>query len=154
MAADIKNAYLQDPSSETHYVICGAEFCLDSIGKVSLNCRDLYEGKSSGADFWKQLRSCMMHLGFTSCNADPDICMREYQKYYGTPVWEYVLIYVDDALIISNRGEDVIRKEFGKYFYAKDGYIEPPSIYLGNKVSKVTIENGVGAWSFSSPQYV
>ena len=26
MAADVQNAYLQAPSSEKHYVICGAEF--------------------------------------------------------------------------------------------------------------------------------
>ena len=32
--------------------------------------------------------------------------------------------------------------------------IAPPNIYLGNKVSKVTLENGVKCWSFSSAQYV
>ena len=33
MAADIKNAYLQAPSSKKHYVICGAEFGLENVGK-------------------------------------------------------------------------------------------------------------------------
>ena len=83
-AAGIKNGYLQDQSSETHYVICGAEFGLENIGKVSLICCALYGGKSSGADFWKHLWSCMTHIGFTSCKADPDICMKESQKYDGT----------------------------------------------------------------------
>ena len=32
--------------------------------------------------------------------------------------------------------------------------IGPLSIYLGNKVSLVTLENGVKAYSFSSSQYV
>lgn len=27
-AVDIKNAYIQDPSSEKHYIICGLEFKL------------------------------------------------------------------------------------------------------------------------------
>ena len=36
----------------------------------------------------------------------------------------------------------------------KKGSIGPPNIYLGNKVSKVTLENGVKCWSFSSAQYV
>jgi hypothetical protein len=36
MAADIKNAYLQTPLSEKHYVICGAEFGLENAGKVTL----------------------------------------------------------------------------------------------------------------------
>ena len=29
-----------------------------------------------------------------------------------------------------------------------------PTLYLGNKVSKVELQNGVSAWSFSSSQYV
>ena len=82
MAADIKNAYLQAPSSEKHYIICGAEFGLENIGKVGLIRRALYGGKSSGADFWKHLRSCMKHLKFNSCKADPDIWMREAQSNY------------------------------------------------------------------------
>ena len=154
VAADIKNAYLQAPSSEKHYVICGAEFGLEHVGKVALIRRALYGGKSSGADFWKHLRSCMAHLGFTSCKADPDIWMREGKKDDGSAYWEYVLLYVDDALCISNNAENVLRNEIGKYFVMKPGSIGPPKIYLGNKVSKVTLDNGVDAWSFSSSQYV
>ena len=30
----------------------------------------------------------------------------------------------------------------------------PPDIYLGNKISKVTLESGVTAWAFSSSHYV
>ena len=148
--ADIKNAYIQNPSLETHYVIYSAELGLDKIGKVALICSALYGGKLSGADFWKHLWICMMHLGFTSCKADHDICIRESHKYHGTPVLGYFLFYVEDALVISNRGEDVIGKEIGKYFRIKDSSIRPPSIYLGNDVSKVTLENGFEAWYFSS----
>ena len=36
----------------------------------------------------------------------------------------------------------------------KKGSIGPPNLYLGNKVSKVTIENGVKCWSFSSARYI
>ena len=75
-AGDIKNAYVQASSSEKHNVICGAEFGLEHVGKVALIRQALYSGKCSGADFcWKHLRSCMAHLGFTSCKADPDIWM-------------------------------------------------------------------------------
>jgi len=135
-------------------VICGHEFGLEHIGKVALICRALYGGKSSGADFWKHLRSCMTHLGFHSCKADPDIWMRAAQKDDGSAYWEYELLYVDDALCISMSAEHILRKEIGMYFYVKEGSVGPPSIYLGNKVSKVTLDNGVEAWSFSSSQYV
>jgi len=50
--------------------------------------------------------------------------------------------------------ENILRKEIGKYFYVKEGSVGPPSIYLGNKVSKVTLNNGQEACSFSSSQYV
>ena len=43
LAADIHNAYLKAPSSQKHYVICGAEFGLENVGKVALIRRSLYE---------------------------------------------------------------------------------------------------------------
>lgn len=153
-ACDIKNAYLQAPSSEKHYIICGIEFGLEHVGKVALIRRALYGGKSSGADFWKHLRSCMNHLGFKSCRGDPDIWMRPAQKDDGSTYWEYVLLYVDDALVISQRADSIVRTEIGKYFYVKESSIGPPELYLGSKVSKVTLENGVKAWAFCSSQYV
>ena len=70
------------------------------------------------------------------------------------PSGNMYFLNVDDALVISNRGEYVIRKEIETYFYVKDGSIGPPSIYLGNKDYKITLENGVETWSFSSAQYV
>jgi len=36
----------------------------------------------------------------------------------------------------------------------KEESIGKPNIYLGNKVSKVTLENGVHAWAFSSARYI
>ena len=152
--ADIKNAYLQAPSSEKHYIICGTEFGVEIFGKRALIRRALYGGKSSGSDFWKHLRSCMLHLNFKSCKADPDIWMRPAQTDDGFFYWEYVLLYVDDVLCISLRPEEIIRNEIGKYFHLKEESIGKPNIYLGNKVRMVTMENGVHAWSFSSSQYV
>ena len=75
-AADIRNAYLQAPSSQKDYVICGPEFGLENVGKVALIHRALYGGKSAGKDFRNHLRSCMRHLDFVSCPADPDVWMR------------------------------------------------------------------------------
>ena len=62
--ADICNAYLQAPSSHKAYVVCGAEFGIENIGKVALIHRALYGGKSAGRDFRNHLRSCMHHLDF------------------------------------------------------------------------------------------
>jgi hypothetical protein len=68
-AADIRNAYLQAPSSCKDYIVCGPEFGIENVGKVALIHRALYGGKSPGRDFRNHLCSCMRHLGFVSCPA-------------------------------------------------------------------------------------
>jgi hypothetical protein len=153
-AADIRNAYLQAPSSQKDYIICGPEFGLENVGKKALITRALYGGKAAGKDFRNHLRSCMRHLDFTSCLADPDVWMRQALKPDGSEYWEYVLIYTDDVLVISTNGEKLLREGIGKYFELKEESIGPPKIYLGGSMRQVELENGVKAWAFSSSQYV
>ena len=153
-AADIQNAYIQAPSSRKDYITCGPEFGLENVGKAALIRRAQYGGKSAGRDFRNHLRSCMDHLGFKSCRADPDVWMRPATKKDGSQYWEYVLLYVDDCLVISEKGESVLRNEIGKYFTLKQNSIGPPDIYLGGKMSKVRLENGLYAWAFGSSQYI
>lgn len=153
-AADIRNAYLQAPSSSKDYVVCGPEFGLENVGRVALIHRALYGGKSAGADFRNHLRSCMRHLGFASCPADPDVWMRPAKKADGSEHYEYILLYTDDALCVAEMPEKVLRRELGRYFELKEESIGPPKIYLGGHVRKVQLENGVSCWAFSSSQYV
>ena len=153
-AADIQNAYLQAPSSEKYYIICGAEFGLENVGKRALIRRALYGGKSAGRDFRNHLRECMDFLGFSSCRADPDVWMRPAVKSDGSKYWEYVLLYVDDTLVVSENGESVLRNEIGRYFTLKESSIGPPTLYLGGHMRQVVMSNGAKAWSFSSSQYV
>jgi hypothetical protein len=49
-AADIRNAYLQEPSSNKDYITCGPELRIEREGKVALIHRALYGGKSAGRD--------------------------------------------------------------------------------------------------------
>ena len=64
LAPDIRKAYLQAPTTEKHYMICGEEFGLENVGKIALIVRTLYGGKAAGRDFWHHLRSWMEFLGF------------------------------------------------------------------------------------------
>jgi hypothetical protein len=80
--------------------------------------------------------------------------MRPAKKSDGSEYYEYVLIYTDDVLVISERGEHVLRTGIGKYFELKEESIGPPKLYLGGHLRKVTLDNGVKAWAFSSLQYV
>ena len=120
MASDIQNAYLQAPSSEKDFIICGAEFGLKHVGKVSLITRALYGGKVAGRDFWKHLRDCMNFLGFTSFQADPEVWMRAATKPDGVEYFEYALLYVDDCLVILHKPEEILREEIGRYFTLKE----------------------------------
>ena len=153
-AADIWNAYLQAPSSQKDYIICGPEFGVENIGRTALIHRALYGGKAAGRDFRNHLRSCMEFLNFKSCLADPDVWMRPAIKSDGNTYYEYILLYVDDALLVSENAESILRNELGRYFHLKEESIGPPTVYLGGRVRKVQLENGVWAWSFSSSQYV
>ena len=63
-AADIRNAYLQAPSSKRDYIVCGPDFGLENVGKKALIRRALYGDKTAGRYFWNHLRSCMQHIAF------------------------------------------------------------------------------------------
>jgi hypothetical protein len=55
IGADIRNAYLQAPSSEKHFIICGPEFGIENEGRVALIRYALYGGKVAGRNFWHHL---------------------------------------------------------------------------------------------------
>ena len=84
-----------------------------------------------GCDFINHLRKSMSHLRFASCLADPDVWMREAQKADETAYWYYVLLYVDDALVISDNAKHILENKIDKYFTMKPGSVGPPKIYLG-----------------------
>ncbi len=55
IGGDIKNAYLQAPRSEKHFIVCGLEFGTENDGRVALIRRALYGGKVAGREFWHHL---------------------------------------------------------------------------------------------------
>ena len=137
-----------------HFLLCGPEFGVENIGQTALIHRALYSGKAAGSDFRNHLCSCMEFLNFESCLADPDVWMRPAIKRNGNTYCEYILLYVDNALVMSENAESILQNKLGRYFHLKEESIGPPTVYLGGRVCKVQLENGVWAWSFSSSQYV
>ena len=73
LTADIHNAYLTAPTTESFYIVCGPEFRSENIGKKAIVERALYGMKSAGRDFRSHLCDCMSHLGYTLCKADPNL---------------------------------------------------------------------------------
>ena len=97
----------------------------------------------------------MKFLGFEYSQADTDDWMREsIQKYGSTKYYEYVLLYTDDFLVISNQGDTVLCKEIGMYFNFKESSIGPPTQYHGGKLREVELENVQKCWSFGLKQHV
>ena len=151
--ADIQNAYIKAPVSEKVYTILGEEWGPDA-GKTAVIVRSLYGLKSSGASFRNHLADCMRHLGYTPCAADPDLWLKPMVRPSdGLEYYSYVLCYVDDVLAIGHDAEDVLKK-IDKYFGLKPGSLGDPKQYLGAKLRKMRMSNGVWAWAFSPSQYV
>ena len=57
--------------------------------------------------------------------------MRPAQKGEGTPYYNYFLLYMDDALVVSDNVESILQEEIGRYFELKEASIGPPRMYLG-----------------------
>eukprot|EP00957_Ditylum_brightwellii_P203529 15335063-Ditylum_brightwellii.AAC.3 len=122
--------------SQKHYIVCGAEFDLENVGKQALIRRALCGEKSTGKDICNHLRECMRHLGFISCPADPDVLMRLAIHSDGSKHYEHILLYTDDTLAIGEHPEKLLCQGVGKYFHLKEESVGPPKIYLGGSVHK------------------
>ena len=61
----------------------------------------LYGIKSSGAVFRVFLSEQLDDMGFKSSNTEPEVWMREATKSDGEDYYEYILVYVDNLLVIS-----------------------------------------------------
>ena len=64
-----------------------------------------------------------------------------------------MLLYVDDALCIHHDAQTAL-EDLDRYFQMKEGSIGDPDLYLGAKLRKISLPNGVQAWSTSPSKYV
>jgi len=150
--ADIENAYITAPCSEKIWTVLGPEFGPDA-GKKAFVVRALYGLKSAGALFRNHLADCMRHLGFTPCLADPDLWLKAAEKPDGSAYYAYVLLYVDDVMVIHHDAMSVLAR-IDKYFKLKPDSIGDPTMYLGATLKKMRLENGIQAWANSPAKYV
>ena len=108
-AADIMNAYVPAPITESIWTILGHGFGADA-GKKAIIVRVLYGLKSSGSAFNNNLAYCMRHMGYKSCMADPDLWLEpEVRTRDGFEYYSYILCYVDDILFIHHDSIDVLK---------------------------------------------
>ena len=151
-ASDIQNAYLTAPCSEKVWLKAGTEFG-PNAGKRAIIVRALYGLKSAGSSFRNHLADCMRTLGYKSCLADPDLWYKPEVRPDGFKYYAYILAYIDDLLSIHHDAMSQLN-ELDYYFKMKPGSIGDPDIYLGGKLRKIVLPNGVEAWGMSSSKYV
>ena len=71
----------------------------------------------------------------------------------GYTYFAYALLYVDDIFLVHHYAMTALIS-IDKYFKMKEVSMGDPDFYLGAKLRKITLANGVEAWAMSSSKYV
>ena len=154
-ACDVGNAYLNAPCREKIWFVAGPEFG-SRQGTVIKVVRALYGLKSSGASWRSMFNSTILEMGFDPTIAYPDVYRRAIAKPDGFKYYDYILVYVDDILIISHDTDAHLKRIQSSYDLNPDS-IGPPSRYLGADVRRVTRPgdaSGREYWSVSAYTYI
>jgi Reverse transcriptase (RNA-dependent DNA polymerase) len=134
MSADIQGAYLNAPRAEKVYTICGPKF-QHNEGRVGVIVKALYGLKTSGYAWRIHLAETMRELNFDMCVADNDVWFRKVTKENGTEYYEYVLIYTDDILAVSEKPHETLTC-LDQHYILKPGSIGRPTQYLGAQIGQ------------------
>ena len=156
LATDVGNAYLNAECREKVHVKCGKElFGPEHEGKYAVITQALYGLKSSGASWRNHFATEIRSLGFQGTKADGDVYRKRSYKDDGTPYYEYIVVYVDDVICISQTPNKWIDMLAAQYRLRDIG---PPTQFLGSDiVSKQYIDDeGIQqmCWAFGSDTYV
>jgi len=153
LAADVRNAYLQAPVQEKVHTTAGPEFGPNNVGKTVIVVRAMYGLKSSGAAWHAKLSETLRGMDFKPSYADPDVWYRPATKSCGFEYYEYILVYVDDILVVSATPLPVMHT-IRQAYRLKD---EPsaPKDYLGAKIKEWSIPHETRkVWSMNCMRYV
>ena len=96
----IQNSYIMAHVTEKIWIFLGQKFG-EYSGSKAIVVFALYGLNISGYAFWNHLVDCMHHLVFLPCPVDLDIWMKPMVRPDdGFKYYAYVLIYVDDVVVI------------------------------------------------------
>ena len=141
LAGDIHNSYLNSETKEKIVFYAGDEW-RSNRGRILVIRRALY-GLKSSALMWRNHLSDVIgnKLGFKSSLSNPYLWMKSSITSSGSKYYEYILVYVDDILMVD--------KDPYKHMYnLHDNYTVKPSIigeaklYLGADYNKVFYPGG------------
>ena len=101
LAGDCEGAHLNAPSREKLHTKCGPEYGAEHEGRCALIVRALCGSKSAAASWRAAISKVISDLGFTPCRADNDVWMMPGVNRANEKIWEYVLVYLDDLLVLG-----------------------------------------------------
>jgi hypothetical protein len=155
LAADIGNAYLNADCREKVHTTLGVEFGQNMVGKTAVICKALYGLKSSGAAWRAHLAATLYDLQYPSSLADPDVWLRPNVKTTGDTYYEYVIVYVDDILVIAEHPKRTMNF-LAKLYRLKEGSVGKPTTYLGAQVLEHRFPDDpqFSSWALSSAKYI
>ena len=92
-------------------------------------------------------------MGFKSSVADLDVWRRPATKLDGKNYYEYIMIYVDDVVCISENAKDILGGIADGKIKIKNDKVAPPEVYLGAEF-QFKVMDDTGCWTISSEDYV
>ena len=93
--------------------------------------------KSSGATFRDKLAQVLYDMNYRPSREDPNVWIKFSVKVNGFKYYEYILFYFDNVLCISHVSLKTI-DGIKSVFKLKGDRAEPPKMYLGTVLQKVT----------------
>ena len=133
-------------------MIAGPKFGPEESNKTFLVVIALYGLKSASFSLRSFMAEKLTEIDFQSTMADPDVWLPAATKEDGEKYYEYILMYVDDILVISCHAREIL-EEVQKTIKLKNDRIEAPEYYLGAKLQEKTI-SGYKCWTITSQDYV
>lgn len=77
-------------------------------GQTAIIICTLYGLKLSGAAWRVHLAQTLHDLGYKSSYTDPDVWYKVAMKADGFQYYDYVLVYVDDILVLSHQSNEMM----------------------------------------------
>ena len=100
LQCDIYKAYLEAQCGEKLWTLTGKQFFSLAGTPMRIN-RALYGLKYAGNSWHKALSTSLSSMNFEPSRADPDIWLRMSNNLRGENYWEWIVVYVENLLAIS-----------------------------------------------------
>ena len=128
---------------------------MNNLGKTVIVVRAMYGLKSSGVAWHAKFSETLRSMDFKPSYAHPDVWMKPATTPDGFKYYEYILVYVDDLLIISHQAMLIVNTLKSQY-RLKEDEVGKPKTYLGAHVkeSRLPEDCNKRQWGLSAEQYI